>query len=57
MIMTIIMFSIFYAFQKQDASSKQQKMWIDNLYENLNIGLMFLLLMMFIWTLTGNAHE
>lgn len=48
MITTINMFSVFYAFQKQDASSKQQEMWIDKIYENLNIGLMFLLFVMFI---------
>lgn len=55
MITAINMFSVFYAFQKQDASSKQQEMWIDKIYENLNIGLMFLLFVMFIWTLTDNA--
>lgn len=48
MIMTVTMFSGFYAFQKQDTYSKQQEMWIDNLYEDLNIGLIFLLLMMII---------
>lgn len=34
MIMTIMMFSIFHAFQKQDASSTQQEMWTNNIYEH-----------------------